>query len=180
MGVRTWLGRLLKNGDTQTISPLSVYKLETPDKIIETKIQPVKLPTVVDIGERLGLLIRDMSHLKKEVVTKSWFEHEFEDATPRIIGLLNEMNENLRILLSKFTKNNFNIQDTVIDDFSGPLNTSDFLLKIIKSSRKIRYKAIKKQIPISDPTLSKYLKILVHDKKIRRIKVGKAVFYEAS
>jgi len=178
MGVRSWLGRLLKD-DTDTIGPLSVYRLETPQKVIETKIHPVKLPTVVDIGGRLALLLRDVSYLKKEMASKTWFMDEFQDQTPAIINLLNKINENLRILLSKFTKNTIPSQPTDIEHFSGPFNTSEFLLKIIKSQKKARYRDIKKQIPVSDPTLSKYLKILVSDKKIRRIKVGKAVFYEA-
>ena len=178
MTVRSWLGKLLKR-EPQTIYPLSIYKVETPDKIIETKIQPVKIPTIVDLGERLGSLSRDLSYLRNEVVTKTWFTNEFEDATPRIIGLLNEMNENLRTLLSKFTKDTTATQLTDVEHFSTSLNTPDFILKIIKSNKKVRYKDIKKQVPVSDPTLSKYLRILVHGKKIRRIKVAKAVFYEA-
>jgi len=177
MGVRSWLGNLLGREPTP-ISPLSVYKLETPDKIIETKIQPVKLPTVVDIGERLGTLVRDVSYLKNEMVTKSWFRRDFEDMTPQIINLLNEINENLRVLLSNFTKNQISPKIDDIEHFDQPLKTSEFLLKIIKSQKKVRYKNIKKQIFVSDPTLSKYLKLLVKTKKIRRIEIGKAVFYK--
>jgi len=177
MDVKSWLGRLLKK-DTYTISPLSVYKLETPDKIIETKIQPVKLPTIVDVGERLGVLVRDVSFLKREMVTKSWFRHDFEDMSPQIINLLNKINENLRILLSNFTKNQISPKIGDIEHFDQPLKTSEFLLKIIKSQKKIRYRDIKKQIYVSDPTLSKYLKLLVKTKKISRIKIGKAVFYK--
>ena len=177
MNVRSWLVNLLKK-DTYSISPLSVYKLETPDKIIETKIQPVRLPTVVDVGERLALLVRDISYLKKEMASKTWFMNEFEDVTPRIIDLLNEINENSRTLLSKFTKTTVAPQLSDIEHFAGSFNTSEFLLKIIKSHKKIRYKDIKKQMPVSDPTLSKYLKFLVKTNKIRRIKIGKAVFYK--
>lgn len=177
MGVRSWLDKILKK-DSINFAPISVYKLETPDKIIETKIQPIKLPSIVDVGERLALLVRDVSLIKNEMASKTWFTQEFEDTTPKIINLLNEINENLLKLLSKFTKNKITNTLGDIEHFGGSLKTSEYILGIIKTHDKVRYKDIKSQIPISDPTLSKYLKILSNTNKIRKIKVGKAVFYQ--
>jgi hypothetical protein len=190
MGIKTWLNKILKK-DTYQIVPIPIYRLETPDKIVETKIQPVKIPTIFDVSERLANLSRDISILKNEMVSKSWFKNEFEDISPSIIDKLNEITNNLRSLQESFTNftnllssklSNFTKDSTVrfsdVNHFSMPLDTSEIIYKIVKAHKKIRYKDIKKQIPVSDPTLSKYLKILVFNKKIRRKKVGKAVFYE--
>ena len=191
MGIRTLLNKLLKKDSNQT-TPIPVYRLETPDKIVETKIQPVKIPTVFDISERLANLSHDISGLKNEMVSRSWFKNEFEDTSPSLIEKLDEINDNLQSLqdgftnftnsfsskLSNFTKDTV-FQFTDVDHFSTHLNTSEIIYKVIKSHKKTRYRDIIKHVPVSDPTLSKYLKILVHDKKIRRTKIGKAVFYEA-
>ena len=189
MRIRTWLNRILKK-EAQQDTSFPIYKIETPDKIIETKIQPVKVPTVFDVCERLSNLSQDMVVLKNEMVSRSWFVNEFEDKTPSIINVLNEINDNLNSLRNNFTEftktlspklSNFTKDTAMLTDinhFSMHLNTSEVLHEIIKKSKKIRYRDIKKQVPISDPTLSKYLKILVSKKKIRRTKVGKAVFYE--
>lgn len=193
MGIKTLLSKLLKK-DSDQISPIPVYRLETPDKIVETKIQPVKIPTTFDISERLANLSHDISGLKNEMVSMSWFKNEFQDVSPSILNKLDEINENLNSLqdnitnfinllssskLSNFTKDTAIPALTDINHFSAHLNTAEVIYKVIKSHKKTRYRDIIKKVPVSDPTLSKYLKILVHDKKIRRVKVGKAVFYEA-
>jgi len=192
MGIKTWLNKVLKK-DTQQIAPIPVYRLETPDKILETKIQPIKLPTTFDISERLVNLSRDISHLKDEMVSKSWFKTEFEDASPSVVDKLDGISNELKSLQSNFTKftkllsselSNFSkttiLPVTDVNHFGMSLNTSEIIYKIIKRNKKIRYKGIIKQVPVSDPTLSKYLKILISKKKIRRTKIGKAVFYEAT
>jgi len=180
MGIQTWLNKVLKR-ETGQIDQIPIYRLETPDKIVETKIQPVKIPTIFDVSERLANLSR------------SWFKTEFEDISPSLDEKLDEINNNLRSLqegisnftnllssrLSNFTKDIAMPNFTDISHFSAHLNTADVIHKVIKSHKKTRYRDIIKRVPVSDPTLSKYLKILVHNKKIRRIKVGKAVFYEA-
>ncbi len=193
MGIKTLLSKLLKK-DSDQITPIPVYRLETPDKILETKIQPVKIPTTFDISERLVHLSRDISELKNEMVSRSWFKTEFEDVSPSLVDKLNEITDELKLLHNNFTNfskllssrlSNFSkdvaIPDfTDIDHFSAHSNTAEVIHKVIKSNKKIRYRDIIKHVPVSDPTLSKYLKILVHDKKIRRKRVGKAVFYEAA
>jgi len=192
MGIQTWLNKVLKR-ETGQINQIPIYRLETPDKIVETKIQPVKIPTIFDVSERLANLSRDISILKNEMVSRSWFKTEFEDISPSLDEKLDEINNNLRSLqegisnftnllssrLSNFTKDIAMPNFTDISHFSAHLNTADVIHKVIKSHKKTRYRDIIKRVPVSDPTLSKYLKILVHNKKIRRIKVGKAVFYEA-
>jgi hypothetical protein len=192
MGFKTWFTKILKK-DTQQIAPIPIYRLETPDKIVETKIQPVKVPTIFDVSERLVNLSQDISFLKNDIVTRSWFKTEFEDVSPSMVDKLDEISNELKSLqnnfinftklissrLSNFTKDITIPNFTDINHFSAHLNTAEVIYKVIKSHKKTRYKDIIKHVPVSDPTLSKYLKILVHDKKIRRVKVGKAVFYEA-
>lgn len=190
MGIKAWLNKVL-NKDTHQIAQIPIYRLETPDKIVETRIQPVKVPSIFDVSERLVNLSRDISNLKNEMVSRSWFKNEFEDVSPSLIKKLDEINNNMLSLkqsftnfinlssprLSNFTKDT-TLQFTDVNHFNMHLNTPEIIHKIIKTHTKIRYKDIIKQVPVSDPTLSKYLKILVSDKKIRRIKIGKAVFYE--
>ncbi len=191
MSIKTFLDKILKKDDQQ-IEPISVYRIETPDKIVETKIQPVKVPNIFDVSERLVNLSHDISNLKNEMVSKSWFKDEFQDISPTITDKLNEINKNLNLLqnafsnfsnlmsskLSNFTKDTNISQPANINYFDMSINTSEIIYEVIKTNKRIRYKDIMKRIPLSDPTLSKYLKILVSNNKIRRIKIGKAVFYE--
>jgi len=191
MGIKTLLHKLLGEDNNQIVQ-IPIYRLETPDKIVETKIQPVKIPTIFDVSERLANLSHDIFILKNEMVSRSWFKNEFQDISPSIIDKLNEISNGIHSLqntfnnftnpipskLSNFTKDTSSVQFADISRFTTLLNTSDIIYEIVKAHKKIRYKDIIKFVPISDPTLSKYLKILVSEKKIRRIKVGKAVFYE--
>ena len=192
MGIKSLFSKILGSKSDQ-IEPISVYRVETPDKIVETKIQPVKLPTVFDISERLVNLSNDIYLLKNEMVSRSWFKNEFQDISPSITDKLDKIHETLLSLqdafnnftnafsskLSNFTKDGETISFADINHFNAPLSTSEVIHEIIKKNKKIRYKDIIKHVPISDPTLSKYLKILTTKNKIRRIKIGKAVFYEA-
>ena len=105
----------------------------------------------------------------------SWFKNEFQDVSPSILDKLDEINENLNSLrnnitnftnllssrLSNFTKDTSLPNFTDINHFSAHLNTAEVIYKVIKSHKKTRYKDIIKHVPVSDPTLSKYLKILV-------------------
>lgn len=189
MSIRTWLVNKLKK-DTRQIAPIPIHRIETPDKIIETKIRPVKVPTIFDISERLAYLSRDISILKEQMVTKSWFRNEFDDVTPAMAEKLDMISNDLHSLqnnfsnltsgLSNLTKDDLAPKVPDIDYLGMSFNAPDIIMNIVKTNKTIRYKDIKKQLPVSDPTLSKYLKILVSDKKINRIKVGKAVFYEAA
>ncbi len=188
MSIRTWLINRLKKDNRQTTS-IPIHRIETPDKIIETKIRPVKVPTAFDISERLAYLSRDILILKDQMVTKFWFRNEFDDVTPAMTEKLDRISDDLRSLqnnftnltsvLSNLTKDDLASKVPDIDYFGMSFNTPDIIMNIVKTNKAIRYKDIKKQLPVSDPTLSKYLKNLVSDKKINRIKVGKAVFYEA-
>lgn len=191
MSVKIFFNKLLGR-ETNQIAPIPVYRVETPDKIVETKIQPVKIPSIFDVSERLANLSHDISALKNEMVSKSWFNNEFQDVSPSITDKLNEISNLIRSLqtsindftnslsmrLSNFSKDTSPARLTDIARFNTSLNTPDMIHETIRTHGKTRYKDIIKSIPVSDPTLSKYLKILVSEGKIRRIKVGKAVFYE--
>ena len=52
------------------------------------------------------------------------------------------------------------------------------VVEILKKGGRVRFKDLSAKLKISDPTLSKYLKILCETNKTKRKKVGKAVYYE--
>jgi len=173
-----------KKLDTATIESIPVFKTETPTKIIETRIKPVKIPTIVDVGEKLGFISREIIELKNEIVTKSWFRSEYEDTGDEVINRLLRIENALVLLqknikqlnedLSKFTKYELTEMPYRVDVVGIP----NQILEIIKKRGRVRYKDLNKSLSISDPTLSKYLKILTKTNKINRIKFGKAVYYE--
>ena len=184
MGVSTWFKSIFGSKKNQhrvkTMEPIPILRTETPEKIIETKIKPVKIPTIMDIGERLALIYRDLGHLKNEMVSRSWFKSEYEDTGTAIIEKLSTIESKLNILinsLSNFTKQITKTDLTKIDYSQIKLSISDRLVKIIKEKKKIRYKNIATIMNVTDPTLCKYLKILLKSKKIKKIKEGKAVYY---
>jgi hypothetical protein len=191
MNVGSWLRTLFKSEKKERLQmkPISIFKIETPEKIVETKIQPVKIPTIVDIGERLGRICRDLSILKKEMVSKSWFKSEYEDTGELVVKKLDKVNIKLDTLIESFSRfnNEFKTLLKKLSNFTkstepelGKIITStpDQIYNIIKRERKIRYKDIARMVPVTDPTLSKYLKKLVTNNKIKRTKIGKAVYYE--
>lgn len=195
MGLRSWVryvlggGREPVNGDV--IETISVLKTETPEKIIETKIKPVKIPTIVDIGERLGLILRDISDLKFDMVTKSWFKSEYENIGDEVIKRLEDIRSNLNSFhdslnqLNRITKELSNNLSNRTKMLSKPLSfperglgISDKILRIIQENKKIRYKDISIEVNVSEPTLCKHLKNLLRMDKITKTKEGKAVYYE--
>jgi len=185
MSVSSWFKSIFavkkEKPNGATVEPIPILRTETPEKIIETKIQPVRVPTIMDVGERLALISRDLTNLQNEMVSKSWFKYEYEDTGTEIINKLSTIESKLNILIN--TLSNFSDQINKIDltKISYPkikLTSSDSILKIIKEKKKIRYKDIHDNINVSDPTLSKYLKILLKTKKIKKTKKGKAVYYE--
>jgi Fic family protein len=192
MSVGSWFKALFKGEKKERpqIKPIPVFKIETPEKIVETKIQPVKIPTIVDIGERLGRICRDLSILKEEMVSKSWFKFEYEDTGELVLNKLDKVNTKMDMLIESFSgfNNEFKTllkklsnftKNTVKPELSKViLNTPDQVYNIIKREGKIRYKEIARMVSVTDPTLSKYLKKLVAAKKIKRTKIGKAVYYE--
>jgi DNA-binding transcriptional ArsR family regulator len=181
MGLSSWLrDKFKKETPLQT---LQISKIETPEKIVETKITPIRVPTVVYIGGRLALISRDLSELKQEMVSKSWFRTEYEDAGTGILEKLKEIDskiESLNSLLKELSNVTKCIKPDLIKEpfYEETFNTKGKILEIIINSNKIRFKDLSNRLNISDPTLSKYLKILLSSNKIKRTRIGKAVFYE--
>lgn len=179
MSISTWFksvfGSKKKQPIVKNMEPIPILRTETPEKIIETKIKPVKIPTIMDIGERLALIYRDLTHLKNEMVSKSWFKSEYKDTGSVIIERLSSIESKLNILIN--TLSNFTKQTTKIDYPQIKLSISDRLLEIIAEKKKIRYKDIAASMNVTDPTLCKYLKVLLKSKKIKKIREGKAVYY---
>jgi len=187
MGVGSWLKSMFKTEKEQindiSFKPIPILRMETPEKIIETKIKPVKIPTIMDIGERLGLISHDLTDLKREMVSKSWFKTEYEDSSPEIIDKLEKIESKLNVLQESLVKFNVltkEITKTPSTKLSYPetLNIHDKILDIIQKEKKIRYKDIAARLPVTDPTLCKYLKKLLIMNKITKRRVGKAVYYE--
>ncbi|MDI6825919.1 MAG: winged helix-turn-helix domain-containing protein [Candidatus Aenigmarchaeota archaeon] len=186
MGIGSWLKNKFKK--ETSLKMLQISRIETPERIVETKIRPVRIPTILDIGERLALLSRDLSDLKQEMVSKSWFRSEYEDIGSAVIEKLEKLEskvESLNNLLKNLSNQLSNLSGGIKPDLSkesfyeGTFDVERKILEIILKSKKIRYKDISRKLSVSDPTLSKYLKILLNSNKIKRTRTGKAVFYEA-
>jgi len=187
MGVGSWLKSMFKTEKEQindtSIEPIPILRVETPEKIVETKIKPVKIPTIMDIGQRLGLIFHDITDLKREMVSKSWFKTEYEDSSPEIIDKLEKIESKLSVIQESLVKSTALSKEItkpsiVKLSYPKPLNVQDKILNVIQKKKKIRYKDIATEIPVSDPTLCKYLKKLLTMNMITKRRVGKAVFYE--
>ena len=190
MGLGSWLSNLLvkkkETSEKSEVSEILLNRLETSDKILETRIRPVKLPSTIEIGERLGFILRDLSNLKEEMISKSWFKAEYEDASPEIIEKLGKVEsrlEQLNGLLNNLSNVLSNLKFYEKPELSKPISTgyldlNEKILDIIKKSQRIRYRDIAKELNVTDPTITKHLKILLTSNRIRKTKVGKAVFYE--
>jgi len=176
------------NGKYDFTEPISVLKTETPTKIFETRIKPVKVPNIVDVGERLGLINRDVSEIKNEMVSKTWFKSEYEDKDEEMTDKLENISSKISILeekiaelndLTKLLSNNLSNNLAILPREKSLIESkiSDKILNLIKKEKKIRYKDIINNLDVSDPTLCKYLSSLLDSNKIKRIKDGKAVFY---
>ena len=189
----SWLSNLLvkkkevtEKSETSVTSDLSFSRLETPEKIIETRVKPVRIPTTVEIGERLGFILRDLSNLKEEMISKSWLKNEYEDTSPLIIDKLSKVEsrlEELNGLLNNLSNMLSNLKVYGKQELSKTITTKQLdinekMLDIIKKSQRIRYRDIAKELNVTDPTIAKHLKLLLNSNKIRKTKVGKAVFYE--
>jgi hypothetical protein len=176
------------NGKDDFTEPISILKTETPTKIFETRIKPVKVPSIIDVGERLGLIHRDIAEIKNEMVSKMWFESEYEDKGDEITNKLENISSHINSLeqkiaelndLTKLLSNNLsnNIVTQKQENIQLETKIPEKILGLIEKERKIRYKDIMNSLGVSDPTLCKYLSSLLKSNKIKRIKEGKAVFY---
>ena len=164
---------------------IPIFKSETPEKIVETRIKPVKIPTILDLGEKLSSIFNNLSLLKEEIVTKSWFSSQYEDTSYEILNCLDNVNKRLHDI-QNLLKNNNNLSKNLSDvltKFQSPLyhkklSPSEMIIYVLKNNKKLRYKDIVGMVPFSDPTISKHIKILLKNNKISRSKLGKAVYYE--
>ena len=164
---------------------IPIFKTETPEKIVETRIKPIKIPTILDLGEKLSGIFNNLSLLKEEIVTKSWFLDQYEDASHEIINRLNEVNKalhNVQSLLINTNNLTKNLSDVISKSqpvtYHKKLSPSEMILNVLKNNKRVRYKDIVSVVPFSDPTISHYIKLLLKNNKIKRSKFGKAVYYE--
>lgn len=169
--------------DTE-FNEISVLKTETPEKIVETRIKPVKIPTILDLGEKLSSISNNLSSLRQEIITKSWFS-QYEEASHEILNHLDNLTktlsdiENLLINTNNLTKNlsdSLSVHQSLT--FNKKPTPSEMILSVIKNNKRVRYKDIVSMVPFSDPTISKHIKTLLNDNKILKSNVGKAVYYE--
>jgi DNA-binding transcriptional ArsR family regulator len=190
MGLGSWLSNLLVKkkeiSEKSEVLEIPLNRLETPEKILETRLRPVKLPSTIEIGERLGFILRDLSNLKEEMISKSWFKTEYEDTSPLIIDKLSKVESRLEEfngLLNNLSNILSNLKVYGKPELSKitpteHLDINEKILDIIKKSQKIRYRDIAKELNVTDPTITKHLKSLLNSNKIRKTKIGKATFYE--
>lgn len=195
MGFSSWLktifGKQEKYTDEPSIEPITVYRAETPSKIVETRIKPIKIPGIVDVAKQLGIISHILSELRNDMVSKSWFKTKFEDTNPDIINKLEKINSRLTFIQSNFLElNNFtktlskNLSDPnkqisfKLSYPSGRLSVSEQILGMLKKNKRIRYKEFVNKLNVTEPTICKYLKILIKSEKIKKFRSGKAVYYE--
>lgn len=165
---------------------IPLYKLESPDRVVETRIKPVKMPSIVDVGGKLGIMSRDLEEIKRDMVSKSWLRAEYDDSSEIIerlerieeeINNLNNLTKGLNDHLSDDLKlSKIKLNDRILKK-PRPINIPNKLFEIISKKKKLTYSEIKNEIKISDPTLSKYLKKLINENKIKREKIGRHVYY---
>jgi len=181
MGIFSRFKSLFKSKDIShtdnSLPEFSIFKTETPEKIIETRIKPIKIPTILDLGEKLSHLSSHISSLKEDVVTKSWFLNQYEDASNEILNSLNDINKIVYEIKDILTDTK-NLSKNLSDVSNKRLNASDMILNVLKKNEKLRFRDIVSLLPFSDPTISKHIKILLNNNKIKRTKIGKAAFYE--
>ncbi|MHA1790631.1 MAG: hypothetical protein ACTSXT_15560, partial [Candidatus Helarchaeota archaeon] len=98
MGIFSWL-REKKKKESQNFDDISipVYRKETENKILETKIRPVKIPTIVDLGQKLGLILKELQEIKENMVSKDWLRSEYND-TSEITTKLDTILQNINNL----------------------------------------------------------------------------------
>ena len=187
MGVVSWLKSKFtiekENHISASFQEIPIFKTETPEKIIETRIRPVKIPTILDLGEKLTFLSSNISSLKDDIITKSWFLSQYEDASAEILNRLDGINDKLNDIKNFLmnTKNlTKNLSDMPFRSFTSNkrLTASDMILFVLKENTRVRYKDIVSMVPYSDPTISSHIKILLKNKRIKKSKIGKAVYYE--
>jgi len=185
MGIGSWLKSVLSKEEQSdklggfTDQSLSVFRRESPQKVLETRIRPVKVPNLIDIGERLGTITKDVYAIKQKMVTKLWIQDAYDDSS--IVDRLDTINESISQLenrLSNFTKPlSKKLSDPKKFEIEGS-SIAESILKFLENNKGSRYKELKNALNISDPTLSKYLRRMLESGKITRSKAGKAVFYE--
>ena len=168
MGFLSWL-KQKKEKEPQNFQDISipVYRRETEDKILETRIRPVKIPTIVDLGEKLGLILRELQEIKTNMASKDWLRSEYNDTS--------EINNKLDTILQNFNNLNFLTQD--LRGLSYPVEETNVILDLLSQEGKLNYSQLKNKTGLSDPTLTKQLKQLTTQRKISRERQGKSVFY---
>lgn len=167
MGIFNWFRHKQyihqKEDISQNLHDISIpiYRTESKDKILETRIRPVKIPTIVDIGEKLGLILKELQEIKFEMVSKSWLNSEYNDT--------NDISKKIDIILQEIQSINYYDKNII--------KKADDIIELLASGNKMTYSEIKEKIGITDPTLSRQLKTLVDNNTIKRERKGRSVFY---
>ncbi len=172
-----------KQADTE-FSEIPILKTETSEKIIETRIKPIRIPTILDLGERLSAISNNLSSLREEMITKSFF-NQYEDVSHEILNRLSDLSKSLNEIQNLLINTN-NLTKNLSDSLSKyqPLKSnekmspSEMILNVLRNNKRVRYKDIVSMVPFSDPTISKHIKILLSGSKITKSNIGKAVYYE--
>lgn len=136
---------------------MPIYRRETEDKIMETRIRPVKIPTIVDLGEKLGLILKEIQEIKTAMVSKDWLRSEYNDTS--------EITNKLDTILQNF--NNLNFLSQNLRGLSYPVEKTNIILDLLSQEGKLNYSQIKNKTGLSDPTLTKQLKQLTTQKNIK-------------
>jgi len=168
MGFLSWF-KQKKEKESQELQDISmpIYRKETEDKIMETRIRPVKIPTILDLGEKLGLILEELQKIKINMVSKDWLISEYDDTS--------EMTNKLDTILQDINNLNFLTKD--LRGLSSKTEETNIIFDLLSQEGKLNYSHIKNKTGLSDPTLTKQLKQLTTQGKISRERQGKSVFY---
>jgi len=171
MGILSWLRQKKETEPKQKSQKLEdfsipIFRTEDDKRILETRIKPVKIPTIVDIGEKLGLILKQLEEIKTEMVSKSWLNTQYDDTSV--------MSQKIDMILKKIQPVNFEITDEILHKEK---NDADEIIRLLSQQDKLTYSKIKEKTGLSDPVLSHRLKKLVNKNKLNRQRKGRSVFY---
>ena len=175
MGIFSWL-KHNKKKESRNFDDISIpiYRKETENKILETKIRPVKIPTIVDLGQKLGIILKELQEIKENMVSKDWLRSEYND-TSEITTKLDSILQNINNL--NFLRQDLRGLRSSVDSVNLKKEERNIILDLLSQEGKLNYSQLKNKTGLSDPTLTKQLKELTSQGKISRERQGKSVFY---
>lgn len=181
MGFASTLKSIFRTKKKESV-PSEEYSqfIEFPtQKIIETRIKPIKIPTLLDLGGKLEIILNSVQDIKHEMVSKAWLRAEYDEGR-KIVEKLDNIDQKLNSLLNVMNKFVVNLSVTEkekSEEKTHGLHPTEKILSIISQKERINFSDLRNLVDISNPTLSKYLKQLLEKNKIEKEKEGRFIYY---